>query len=258
MGIISGYPVGAKIVTDLYENGTFSKDEAERLLCFTNNSGPLFIIGTVGILLFGNSSIGILLLLTHILSSLTVGIIFGFVSKITSKNHNKTTSKNKLITYNNTETKIPATISNLGTIFGNSITKATNTIFQIGGFVVLFSVILSIINRLNIIKNVSIALSSLNIPSNITSSLLTGIIELTNGINLAANLHIKELSINILLCAFLLGFGGFSVLLQVLSIISKANLKINKYFYGKLLQGIIATIYTALLIYFVPIFNLNL
>lgn len=47
MGIISGYPVGAKIVLDLYQNGKCSKDEAERLLAFTNNSGPLFIIGTV-------------------------------------------------------------------------------------------------------------------------------------------------------------------------------------------------------------------
>lgn len=47
MGIISGYPVGAKIVTEFRKNGECSKVEAERLLSFTNNSGPLFIIGTV-------------------------------------------------------------------------------------------------------------------------------------------------------------------------------------------------------------------
>ncbi len=47
MGIISGYPVGAKIVTEFRKNGECSKAEAERLLAFTNNSGPLFIIGTV-------------------------------------------------------------------------------------------------------------------------------------------------------------------------------------------------------------------
>lgn len=47
MGIISGYPVGAKIVTEFRKNGECSKAEAERLLSFTNNSGPLFIIGTV-------------------------------------------------------------------------------------------------------------------------------------------------------------------------------------------------------------------
>ncbi len=57
MGIISGYPVGAKIVTEFKNNGECSKAEAERLLSFTNNSGPLFIIGTVGIAMFGNTLI---------------------------------------------------------------------------------------------------------------------------------------------------------------------------------------------------------
>lgn len=60
MGIISGYPVGAKIVTNFRENGNCTKAEAERLLAFTNNSGPLFIIGTVGISLFGNTTIRII------------------------------------------------------------------------------------------------------------------------------------------------------------------------------------------------------
>lgn len=78
MGIISGYPIGAKIVTNFRENGMCSKEECERLLAFTNNSGPLFIIGTVGISLFGNSLIGVLLFITHLLACLTVGFIFRF------------------------------------------------------------------------------------------------------------------------------------------------------------------------------------
>ena len=61
MGIISGYPIGAKIAANFRENNICSKEECERLLSFTNNSGPLFIIGTVGISLFGNSTIGYLL-----------------------------------------------------------------------------------------------------------------------------------------------------------------------------------------------------
>ena len=44
MGLISGYPVGAKVVVKLFEQNIVTKDEAERLLAFTNNSGPLFII----------------------------------------------------------------------------------------------------------------------------------------------------------------------------------------------------------------------
>ena len=44
MGIISGYPTGAKIVSNFKEDSICSDIEAERLLAFTNNSGPLFII----------------------------------------------------------------------------------------------------------------------------------------------------------------------------------------------------------------------
>ena len=67
MGIISGYPVGTKIACDFRKNNILPKEECERLLSFTNNSGPLFIIATVGINMFGSSEIGFLLLITHLL-----------------------------------------------------------------------------------------------------------------------------------------------------------------------------------------------
>ena len=78
MGVVSGYPVGAKIVTNFRNNNLCTKEEAERLITFTNNSGPLFILGTVGITLFYDASIGLLLLFTHILACISVGIIFRF------------------------------------------------------------------------------------------------------------------------------------------------------------------------------------
>ena len=78
MGIISGYPIGAKIATNFRKENICTKEECERLLSFTNNSGPLFIIGSVGILLYRNTMIGFLLFITHLLASLSVGIIFRF------------------------------------------------------------------------------------------------------------------------------------------------------------------------------------
>ena len=86
MGLISGYPVGAKIVSHFMEQGICTKEEAERMLAFTNNSGPLFIIGTVGITLFGNTQVGILLFVTHILACISVGIVLRLFS---SSSNNK-------------------------------------------------------------------------------------------------------------------------------------------------------------------------
>ena len=78
MGIISGYPTGAKIVSSFKEKQICTIEECERLIAFTNNSGPLFIVGTVGTSLFYDTKTGYLLLFTHILACLTVGFIFRF------------------------------------------------------------------------------------------------------------------------------------------------------------------------------------
>lgn len=106
MGIISGYPIGAKIATSFRSNNILSKEECERLLSFTNNSGPLFIIGTVGIIMFGNTKIGLLLFITHILSCITVGIIFRFWKfniskdlKLLPSNTNNTYKRNISFTF---------------------------------------------------------------------------------------------------------------------------------------------------------------
>lgn len=81
MGIISGYPVGAKIVSNLKEQKLCTNIEAERLLAFTNNSGPLFIVGTVGVGMFYDFSLGMILFGIHVLSTLTVGFLFRWWGK---------------------------------------------------------------------------------------------------------------------------------------------------------------------------------
>lgn len=208
-----------------------------------------------GIGLFGSSLIGFLLFLTHILGCLTVGFLFRLWKKSNKKEVSYKTSKyeNKLQTI---------TVSNLGEILGESIQSAISTILMIGGFVVLFSVIISIFNMSGITNIVTLIFEPvcnfLKIPTQISSSIFTGILEITNGINLIAKIKLKHISINIIITAFLLGIGGISVLLQVLSIVSKSDLSIKPYILGKILHGLFAAVYTFLIIQFFPIFNFNL
>lgn len=253
MGIISGYPVGAKIVTNFRNNGLCTKAEAERLLAFTNNSGPLFIIGTVGIAMFGNTEIGILLFITHFVSSLLVGFLFRFW---------KYNDKEKINAYKKSSSSATITFSNLGEVLSDSILNAVHTIVIIGGFVVLFSVIISILNNCGFFNVITVLLTplfkNLNLSTDFISPIISGIIELTNGLSAVCSVPEKSISINIILSAFLLGFGGFSVLLQVLSIVSKSDISIKAYFVGKLLQGTIACILTYVVIHIFPIFNLDI
>ena len=263
MGLISGYPVGAKIVADFREKGLVTQDEGERLLAFTNNSGPLFILSSVGIALFGVAKTGLLLLGTHILACITVGIILARFSKRNRFENSYDTIKNKFERKNDSQScnSENITFKNLGEVLTSSINSSISTILMIGGFVVIFSVIISILNQTNILDNLSTSLypilNFLNIDLEFAKPLLSGILELTNGVNLVANIPTKLISQNIVLSAFLLGFGGFSVLLQVYSIVSKTDLSMKKYLVGKFLQGIIAGIYTFLALKFLPFLNLD-
>lgn len=240
MGIISGYPIGAKIAANFRENNICSKEECERLLSFTNNSGPLFIIGTVGISMFGNSTIGFLLLITHLLASITVGFIFRFWK------YNVKYTSLKSSSYVNSKDNI--SFSNLGGIIGNSISSSINTILLIGGFVVLFSVIISILQTSQLLDVLSNFLNPLfnllNIPPEFSNGFISGILELTNGLNFISNIPVKKLSINIIIASFLLGLGGISILLQVWSTIAKTDLSIKPYILGKLLHACFSAFYT--------------
>lgn len=274
MGLISGYPVGAKIATQFRKQNICSKTECERLLSFTNNSGPLFIVGTVGISMFGNTQIGLLLLSTHILSSICVGIIFRYWKR--EKNKKSLSSKKSPIcitnnvnnlnntsnTNNYTRNNEQVNLSNLGKILADSITSSTNTILMIGGFIVIFSSIISILNTSGFFHILSSLLNPifkmLDINTNFCVPLLTGFLEITNGIKQIANIPVKAITINIVLTAFLLGFGGISVFLQVFSITSKSDLSIKPYLYGKIIHGLLAGIFTYIAIQIFPIFNLDL
>lgn len=233
MGIISGYPTGAKIVSDFRKNNICTKVECERLLAYTNNSGPLFIIGTVGSSLFLSTEIGILLLITHIFGTLTVGIIFRFYKNNYYRNENIVDELD---------------IDNFSSILTESIFTSFKTTGMIFGFIIMFSIINNILLTSGILKL---------FPSAIIGSILSTC-EITNGINYISMIKSSNLTIQLILTSFFLGFGGISVLMQVYSIISKTDLSIKPYILGKLLHGLTSAIYTLIIILLFPSFSFKI
>lgn len=233
MGIISGYPTGAKIVSDFRKNNICTKVECERLLAYTNNSGPLFIIGTVGSSLFLSTEIGILLLITHIFGTLTVGIIFRFYKNNYYRNENIVDELD---------------IDNFSSILTESIFNSFKTTGMIFGFIIMFSIINNILLTSGILKL---------FPSTIIGSILSTC-EITNGINYISMIKSSNLTIQLILTSFFLGFGGISVLMQVYSIISKTDLSIKPYILGKLLHGLTSAIYTLIIILLFPSFSFKI
>lgn len=153
-------------------------------------------------------------------------------------------------------------IENLGEVLANSIENSINTIIIIGGFVVLFSVINSMLDNTHFFDILSTIFSPilklLGIPNNFYTGIFSGIVELTNGVSKICSISSKMISTNIIICSFLLGFGGLSILLQVLSITSKSNISIKPYVIGKLLHGTFSAFYTYLILQHSILFNFNL
>ena len=75
LSLLGGYPVGGRLIGQLYRAGQLSKEEAEHLLLFCNNAGPAFILGFVGLGQMGSMRIGVYLYLVHAAAAALVALL---------------------------------------------------------------------------------------------------------------------------------------------------------------------------------------
>lgn len=174
--IISGYPIGAKIVSDLYENGSINKEDAFKMTTFTSNSGPMFILGSVGIGMLLSRKIGLIILISHIIGAILNGLLY--------RNH-----KEKVNSFNYTNKTINKNSFQLAQTMWNSI----SSILIIGGYICIFFVLIEMLNHLNIFPIISLFLSSItNLDNNVLLGILNGIIEMTHGCIDIAKLELEQ------------------------------------------------------------------
>lgn len=252
MSVTSGYPIGASLTSELRSKKSVGKDEAQRLLALSSTSGPLFMIGAVSIGMLQSATVGTLLSLAHYMGAITVGLIFRYYgspneSNLPVNNRYKTSyMKRSFKSLINLKNKKLNSISNL---MSNAIEKSFKSLFMVGGFIIIYSVIIEILNITNIIPQISNIINSLlpvNLNTELINSILSGLIELTNGCK-----DISTLSVDIVtkLCviSFLIGWGGLSVHSQAMSFMSKTDISTKVYFISKILHGLISSFYTYLL-----------
>jgi len=250
-GMISGYPVGAKITQNLYMSKRITELQAQRLISFVNNAGPLFILGTVGTAMLNNSCAGYFLILVHDLAAIITGLIFRFYKFKTEKYF--CVKENFL--YKLKKNIRPINIKNIGKIFATSISDGINMILQIGGFILFFAIYIKIIELSNILSLVWKLISKIKFINLLGyesfAGIIIGLIEITNGAKIITQQGCSQKSLVIL--SMLIAFGGLCVHMQVLSIINKLSLKI--YFIAKLIHAVISG-FIALL--FFKLFDFNL
>lgn len=232
LGFIGGYPLGAKTALELYRQGLCSKVEAERLLAFCNNSGPAFILGVVGVGIFGSSEIGLLLYTSHCVASLLTGLIFRFYGTAAEKQ--APTSHTKPIT----TTTIPAA-------FTGAVVRSFSSTLNICAFVIFFSAILQLMASYGVFTALADLLSLVGISAQFAPQLVAGFLELTSGVSSLGGITKSVGSIS--MAAFMLGWAGLSVHCQVLCFLIDGGISPRTYLVGKLMHGTIAAALTYVL-----------
>lgn len=234
VSVLCGYPLGCKYCCDLYELGYINKDEFTRLLNIASNASPIFLIGSVGVAMFGNIKFGLILLISNYIAPLIIGFF--------TRKYSTPASNELMLTKKNSNT-------NFGAAIKAAVENGINTTLQVGAFIVIFSIIISVI------KNnayVSIIISNIenffNLPTSSIYGVFLGSIEYTNGCKILIN---SSLSIPIKLSSisFICAFSGLSIIAQISSFVSKYNISLGMYSLIKLIQGILSFIITFIISY---------
>ena len=215
MSMLSGFPSSSKYIKELYKNNLITEIDASKALMFTHFSNPLFILGTISTLL--NKKIAIFILVIHYIPNIIIGILFR--------------------NYHNTYTKAtikPSNISKeLGYILTNSIKDSIDILLLILGSISVCSFICTIINH------------TFNF-NNVTSSIINGIFEITQGLKYVSMLNIS-LKIKTTISVMFLSFGGISIHLQIKSILSETNIIYIPYLISRIIHASLSGILSFIL-----------
>lgn len=224
MGFLCGFPMGAKVIADLYERNKLTKAEATYLLSFCNNIGPIYFTS------FALPVIGFPITLTYLFGMYALPLIYGIIlcrlplSAITKHGSYGTINIYNINTDSKSRSKSNINSSSTGQLLvhiDDAIQSAIESITKLGGYMILF-------NLLNLIPTMLLPLSTLPI-----CNLL---LEITSGISRIGNAHPY-----IVLTA--LPFGGLSCMAQTYSIIKGTDLSIGNYFFHKCILTIITALY---------------
>ncbi len=232
MSILSGYPVGSRIVYDLKTSGLISKSEATKIGVLASTSGPLFIIGAVGIGMFNDKTVGLIIYISHILSSILVGLTF--------RNYGKEINSNFTLSPNKTQDNI----------LYASIYNAVISAIIVGGFISVFYVFAEILQDTKVLlpleKLFELIFTLLGGNGETAKAFTIGLVECTSGAKKLSLLKNTVLSAS-LSCA-LISFGGISIIMQSLIYLERAEVNPKTFILGKLLQTIFSFILSFILL----------
>lgn len=222
LGVLCGYPMGAKNIKDYYVQGYFSKKTAQRLLCICNHASPMFLIGYVCTMQLKNALSLPLFLFAIYWPPAVLAIYFCF-----RHIQEKKQGTQEGIVYPKRQSKILT--------LDESIEHSLLLICKIGCYIMLYSILCNILLTIGL----TFENSALSYWNNLFIPFLTGILEMTTGIASLAQAEAPSL-LKMALITAIASFGGCSSISQTHSAIKGTTLSMVPYIISKLICGFLS------------------
>lgn len=211
LSMLSSHPSNALFIKNSLDNNYIDFYEGERVFNYTFFPSIMFVVGMIGINLFGDIKIGLILLLLNYLCNFSIGLFL---------------RKNNYVSYH-VSYYDKDDYKSFFIVLKESILKAINTSFLILGNITIFLIIINIINHY------------IYMPD-IIKGIFSGLFEMTSGIVYISSLDIC-MNVKLFLVSFLLNFSGLAIFFQGASIISPYKLSYKKILVLKLIFSLICS-----------------
>lgn len=249
MSILSGYPIGSKITTDLYKSGKITDQEALKCSILSSTSGPIFVIGSVGAIMLKNIKVAIIIYASNIISAILSVALLNLIEKIKLKRQKKDIQQKDKQTFTTEKTFHE---NNILQIMSKASKDTAQSLLVVGFYIAFFSVIIDMLNKTNVIpsicKLISPHFAKTSEKMALSSGIMSGIVEMTRGIKIVSEMCTPLSSLSFSFISFLIAFGGFSILFQSLAFLSETKIKTSKFILYKFIQGIISFFITFLIL----------
>lgn len=228
LGFLCGFPMGARTVAELYERKRLNKREAEFLLAFCNNIGPVYYIsfllpvtglsdkGRLSFYLFGMYGIPLL-----------YGLFLRYTGFLLPKGSFALPETGQHTSHPEPEERFPVSLD-------NAMQSGITGITTLGGYMILF-------NLLNLVPHAMNLFFRLSLPERwlaVTNCML----EITSGISRMGTSSTAVL--------VLLPLGGLSCIFQTVSMTKHTDLSLPRYLLHKGIQTVLTAGYYFLLPFF--------
>lgn len=239
VGWTAGYPAGAKAVIQLRKQQSLSRKEAECLLSLSHTSSPIFIIAVIGTGFMQQTTLGFIITIVHWVSAIATTLLLQFIDYfrpeseiIQANNRMPITSPRSFYRcmFHEIESAQYRDGRSFGKLLGDSVSTAVQTLMMMGGYMMIFSVIIQAVATV--------------IPHEIGKLVLNGLLEVNLGTYMLSSTPFHSSMFQAALIGAIIGWSGLSTHLHVHSLIKETDLRFSRFLLSRLLHAISAFLLT--------------